>query len=79
MILIKFIDNCIDGYEICLLKGNHHKEGPGKWPGLLAYLYLYNICTGFTEESDFQDFHEFFQGRTEMDRGKVFLFDESKV
>lgn len=47
---------------------------------LQIFIYnLYNICTGFTEESVFQDFHDFFQGRTEMDRGKVFLFDESKV
>lgn len=46
---------------------------PGESPGLLT------IYIDFAEKSFFQDFHDFFQGRTEMDGGKVFLFNESKA
>lgn len=76
MILIKFIDNCIEGY------GNRDRRRdslrrPGEKPGPSYNIWV--LCIDFAEKSVFQDFHDFFQGRTEMDGGKVFLFDESKV
>lgn len=53
---------------------------PGEKPG--PSYNIYNIIyryIDFAEKSFFQDFHDFFQGRTEMDGIKVFLFDESKA
>lgn len=76
MILIKFIDNCIEGY------GNRDRRRdslrrPGGKP--VPSYNIWILCIDFAEKSVFQDFHDFFQGRTEMDGGKVFLFDESKA
>ena len=51
---------------------------PGEKPGP-SYYNIWILCIDFAEKSVFQDFHDFFQGRTEMDGGKVFLFDESKA
>ena len=48
---------------------------PGEKPGP-SYNIIY---IDFAEKSFFQDFHDFFQGRTEMDGGKVFLLNESKA
>lgn len=50
---------------------------PGEKPRSSYNIWV--LCIDFAEKSVFQDFHDFFQGRTEMDGGKVFLFDESKA
>lgn len=73
MILIKFIDNCIDGYENRDPQKRQPKKARGKARAFLQYI------SDFAEKSFSQDFHDFFQGRTEMDGGKVFLFNESKA
>ncbi len=50
---------------------------PGEKPGPSYNIWI--LCIDFAEKSFFQDFHDFFQGRAEMDGIKVFLFDESKA
>lgn len=80
MILIKFIDNCIEGYGNRGPQKRQPKKARGKARALLLLIiYGSYVCIDFAEKSVFQDFHDFFQGRTEMDGGKVFLFDESKA
>lgn len=76
MILIKFIDNCIEGYGNRGPQKRQLKKARGKARAFLQYISIY---IDFAEKSFFQDFHDFFQGRTEMDGGKVFLFNESKA
>lgn len=79
MILIKFIDNCIEGYGNRGPQKRQPKKARGKARALLPLIIYWILCIDFAEKSVFQDFHDFFQGRTEMDGGKVFLFDESKA